>query len=103
MPWQVPAGGIPADVEPVNWCGTFASDTPGIDIGWRWAAAAYSSFSGDNNVLGVKPMDMDNDNPPKNHDRAGTPENFKSFVIPGARGKGGTNYTGTYSRSKEIE
>ena len=103
MPWQVPVGGIPADVEPVNWCGTFASDTPGIDIGWRWGAAAYSSFSGDNNVLGVKPMDMDNDNPPKNHDRAGTPENFKSFVIPGARGKGGTNYTGTYSRSKEIE
>ena len=103
MPSLVPAGGIPADVEPVTACGTFASDTAGIDIGWRWAAAAYSSFSSDNTVLGVKPMDTDNDNPPKNHDRAGTPENFKQFTIPGARGKGGTNYTGTYSLNKEIE
>jgi hypothetical protein len=48
-------------------------------------------------------MDTDNDNPPKNHDRAGTPENFKASVIPGARGKGDTNYTGTYSRSAKIE
>jgi hypothetical protein len=38
-----------------------------------------------------------------NHDRAGTPENFKAFVIAGARGKGGKNYTGSYSRSAEIE
>jgi len=29
--------------------------------------------------------------------------NYKQFVIPGARGKGGKNYTGTYSGSKEIE
>ena len=103
LPWLVPAGGIPADVEPVTWCGTFASDVAGVDVGWRWAAAAYSSFNSDNNMLGVKPMDTDNDNPPKNHDRAGTPEVYKQFVIPGARGKSGTNYTGTYSRSKEIE
>jgi hypothetical protein len=33
----------------------------------------------------------------------GTPENFKTFVIPGARGKGGKNYTGSYSRSAVIE
>jgi len=103
IPWLVPAGGIPADVEPVTWCGTFASDVAGLDIGWRWTAAAYSSFSSDNASPGVKPMDTDKDNPPMNHDRAGTPESFKPFVNPGARGKGGTNYTGTYSRSKEIE
>jgi hypothetical protein len=52
IPWLVPAGGIPGDIEPVTWCGTFASDTPGVDIGWRWAASAYSSFSSDSNVLG---------------------------------------------------
>jgi hypothetical protein len=103
MPWLVPAGGIPGDIEPVTWCGTFASDTAGVDIGWRWAAAAYSSFSGDNTVLGVKPMDTDRDNLSSNHDRAGTPENFKTLVIPGARGKGGKNYTGTYSGSAFIE
>jgi YVTN family beta-propeller protein len=103
VPWLVPAGGIPADIEPVNWCGTFASDTAGVDIGWRWAAAAYSSFSGDNGVLGVRPMDTDHDNQGANHDLAGTPENFKQFVIPGARSRGAKNYTGTYSRSAIIE
>jgi hypothetical protein len=72
-------------------------------MGWCWSAAAYSSFSGDNTVLGVKPMDTDHDNPPVNRDRAGTPENFKTFVIPGARGRGGKNYTGSYSGSAEID
>ena len=103
IPWLVPAGGIPGDIEPVTWCGTFASDTAGVDIGWRWAAAAYSSFSADNTVLGVKPMNTDHDNPPANRDNAGTPANFKPFLIPGARGKGGKNYTGSYSGSAEIE
>jgi beta propeller repeat protein len=103
LPWLVPAAGLPADVEPVTWCGTFASDNADIDIGWRWAAAAYSSFSGDNTVLGVKPMDTDHDNSSTNHDRVGTPENFKNFVVPGARGKGGKNYAGSYSRSAIIE
>lgn len=103
LPWIVPAAGLPADVEPVTWCGTFASDTAGIDIGWRWAAAAYSSFSADNTTLGVKPMDSDHDNPASNHDDAGTPENFKTFIIPGARSKRHTNYTGSYSGSANIE
>jgi YVTN family beta-propeller protein len=103
MPWLVPSAGLPADVEPVKMCGTFASDVASVDIGWRWAAAAYSSFSTDGTTLGVKPMDTDHDNQATNHDRAGTPEYFKAFVIPGARGKGGKNYTGTYSRSTVIE
>jgi hypothetical protein len=103
MPWLVPAAGLPADVEPVTLCGTFASDTAGIDIGWRWAVAAYSSFSADSTTLGVKPMNTDHDNSSSNHDNAGTPENFKTFVIPGARGKGRMNYTGSYSGSATIE
>jgi hypothetical protein len=86
MPWLVPSGGIPADVEPVTVCGT-----------------VYSSFSTDNSVLDVKPMDSDHDNPASNYDRAGTPENYKQFVIPGARGKGGRNYTGSYSGGAQIE
>ncbi len=102
MPWLVPSAGLPADVEPVTVCGTFASDVANVDIGWRWAAAAYSSF-GVNTALGVKPMNTDHDNPPANRDNAGTPENFKQFVISGARGKGGSNYTGTYTGAKEIE
>lgn len=103
MPWLVPAGGIPGDIEPVTVCGTFASDVANIDIGWRWAAAAYSSFSSDATTLGVKPVDTDRDNQGNNRDRAGTPEIYKQFVIPGARGKGGTNFTGSYSHSNVIE
>jgi MBG domain (YGX type) len=102
MPWVAPAGGLPSDVEPVTVCGTFASDVASIDIGWRWAAAAYSTF-GTYATLGVKPMGTDRDNPGTNNDLAGTPENYKQYVIPGARGKGGKNYTGTYSRSAVIE
>jgi hypothetical protein len=103
--WTIPSAGLPADVEPVTVCGTFASDVASIDIGWRWAAAAYSSFPSDFNALGVKPMETDFDNPggTTNHDLAGTPENFKQYVVAGARGKGGKNYTGSYSRSAVIE
>jgi hypothetical protein len=103
LPWVVPAGGIPGDIEPVTFCGTFASDTAGVEIGWRWSAAAYSSFSEDASVLGVMPMDTDRDDSLSNHDRAGTPENFKQYAVSGARGLGGKNYTGSYSGTKEIE
>lgn len=101
--WAVRSAGLPADVQPVTVCGTFASDVANIDIGWRWAAAAYSSFASDNKVLGVKPMDTDHDNQAPKYDRAGTPENYKQFVIPGARGKGGENFNGSYSGSAVIE
>jgi len=103
IPWLVPAGRLPGNIEPVTFWGTFASDGAGVEIGWRWSAAAYSSFSGDNTTLGVKPMNTDHDNLGTNRDRAGTPENFRQFVIPEARGKGGKNYTGSYSGSAEIE
>ncbi len=103
FPWQVPAGGIPGDIQPVTWCGTFSTDKAGVEVGWRWAAAAYSHFSNQNGSLGAKAMDGDRDYPARDQDPAATPENFKRFVIPGARGFGGVNYTGTYSRSKEID
>jgi hypothetical protein len=38
----------------------------------------------------------------KNSDHAGTPENFKPFVIGGARGGGGSNYTGLYSGTGKV-
>jgi hypothetical protein len=48
-------------------------------------------------------MNTDHDNPPVNRDNAGTPEYFKPFGIPGGRGRGGKNYTGSYSGSAEIK
>ena len=102
MPSAVPSAGLPADVEPVTVCCTFASDVASVDVGWRWAAAAYSAF-GSNAALGVKPVDTDKGNPGNNSGRAGTPEAYKQYVVPGARGKGGKNYTGSYSRDAYIE
>ncbi|MBV9144423.1 MAG: hypothetical protein JO065_00810, partial [Acidobacteria bacterium] len=39
----------------------------------------------------------------RNNDKAGTPENYKQYVIGGARGGGGKNYTGGYSGSLDDD
>ena len=59
-------------------------------------------FDADYNALGVKPVDDDKKNPYLNHDHAGTPENFKPYVIGGATGDGGHNYTGNYSPGNDV-
>jgi hypothetical protein len=66
-------------------------------VNWQWGAAAYTSFSMAYNSLGVKPVDDNKASQYKNSDHAGTPENFKTFVVGGARGGGGSNFTGSYS------
>jgi hypothetical protein len=61
-------------------------------------------------LVGVKPTDDNNvfsedcvnsssdcSGQYRNSDHAGTPENFKEFVIGGARGGGGSNWTGSWS------
>ncbi len=89
--------GLPGGINPVTWSGEFTTDTPGVTVDWQWAAAVYTQFSPDYNALGVKPIDGDKLNAYQNSDHAGTPENFKPYVIGGARGGGGSNYTGSYS------
>ena len=64
-----------------------------MEVNWQWAAAVDTNFSGDYNAIGIKPVDDKMHNPYLNKDHAGTPENFKSFVIGGATGGGGANYT----------
>ena len=93
---------FPGGVGPVTWSGRVAVDQPGVGVTWNWAAAVYTSFSSDNNALGVKPVDDDKASAYKNPDHAGTPENFKTFVTDGARGGGGTNYTGGLAGSKKV-
>jgi hypothetical protein len=94
--FQVPVK-IAGGTNPVAWNATFTTDTPGISFNWQWAAAVYTSFSADDNALGVKPVDDNKASVYKNSDHAGTPENFKAFVVGGARGGGGSNFTGSYS------
>ncbi len=89
---------------PVSWQGQFTSDTSGLSVAWKWGAAVYTTFTQDYNMLGVKPTHthacLYN-----NSDHAGVPEGvdpnsglpFKAFVTGGARGGGGSNWTGSWS------
>jgi hypothetical protein len=45
--------GLPGGIKNVTWSAAFWLDTPGITVNWKWAAAAYQSFSTDYNALGV--------------------------------------------------
>jgi hypothetical protein len=73
-------------------------------VQWKWAAAVYPAahFSTDYNALSVKPVDDNSNSQYKNSDHAGTPEAFKSYVIGGATGGGGSNYTGGYSGTASV-
>ncbi|HWD91569.1 MAG TPA: HYR domain-containing protein [Verrucomicrobiae bacterium] len=70
-----------------TWCGRFEISRPGVLVNWAWSAAVYSQFSTDYNALGVKPVDARSCNWHTDDD-AGTPENFKRYVVAGARGDG---------------
>jgi hypothetical protein len=98
--WLVPDGGLPGGIKNVTWPGMFFSCTPGLTIQWQWAAAAYANAGflvGGYEGLGVKPVDDTHASAYKNSDHAGTPESFRSFVVGGATGGGGSNFTGSYS------
>jgi hypothetical protein len=95
---QVPAGGLPGGINPVTWSASFSTDQSGLGLNWQWAASNYNSFSTDYSTLGVKPVDSNNLSSYLNSDHAGSPENFLSDLgSGGARGGGGSNYTGSYS------
>ena len=94
---------------PVNWQGTFSSDAVGITANWKWGAAVYTVFSLNYNSLAVKPTHKGSCLY-NNSDHAGTPEGvdpgsgrlFKSFVVGGARGGGGSNWTGSWSGTQGV-
>src|SRR5205814_10063155 len=94
--------GLPASINAVTWDGHFYSDTAGVNVNWQWAAAVYKPFSTNLSDLGVKPVDDSTASQYLNNDRAGTPENFKPYVLAGARGSGGTDYVGHYAGTATI-
>jgi hypothetical protein len=93
LPFNSPGGGR------LTWCGTF-DVPPTVALNWKWAAAVYTNFSSEYDSLGIKPVDDHKASVYKNPDQAGTPENSKQFLIGGARGGGGANFTGGYSGTK---
>jgi hypothetical protein len=97
LAFPVPTGGLPGGINPVSWKASFSSETSGLTVQWKWAAAAYAQFNTDYNSVGVKPVDDNNASQYQNSDHAGTPENYKAYVVGGARGGGGSNWTGGYS------
>jgi hypothetical protein len=93
------AGGI----KPVTWQGQFQTDTSGVTVNWQWAAAVYTQFSTDSTALAVKPVDDNQASAYQNSDHAGTPENYRSLVTGGACGGGGSNFTGSYSGTAQVQ
>ncbi len=96
-------------VGPVVWEASFGSNTDGITVSWKWGAAVYTSFSTDYNLLGIKPAHTKSCLY-ENADHAGTPEGvnpltgvpFKKSVKGGARGGGGSNWTGSWSGTVTV-
>jgi len=85
----------------VQWTGTFGGTLSPVyspewivDVSWEYGAAVYSALSTSYNLLGVKAINAPTNVYP-NTDSSGTPENYKSFLIAGAQGDGGSNYGGS--------
>jgi hypothetical protein len=88
------AGGI----NPVTWSYDVSGTggAVGSTFQWQWAAGVYTCFD-TNGGIDIKPVDANNLSSFTNSDHAGTPEDFKGCVVGGARGGGGSNWTGSYS------
>jgi hypothetical protein len=108
--WPVPSGGLHGGANPVNFSGTYSSETnaPGLSIEMKWSAAAYSSFTTDYNALQIKAGHQTACGQ-NNGDHAGTPEGvdstntpWKKYLVGGPRGGGGSNFTGSWSGTLNI-
>jgi len=89
LAFVVPQGGLPGGINPVSWTAHFSSSDPNISGSWQFGASVYTTFSTDYNALGVLAADGGG--------QSGTPTDFERFVTGGARGGGGSNFTGSNS------
>jgi hypothetical protein len=91
----------------VKWNGSMSSDKSGVGVQWKWGAAVYSIFSSDYSVVAPKAAHS-NTCGLNNLDHAGTPEgslngmSLQKLVIGGARGGGGSNFTGSWSGTVSV-
>lgn len=93
--FPVPSGGLPGGTVPVSWLGTFSSSAaPPLQVNWQWGAAVYTQLNTNYNALDVEPVDSNLQQSIYQH--AGTPQAYRAYVIAGATGDGGANYTGYY-------
>jgi hypothetical protein len=102
LSYQVPAdfGQVEGNV---TWNGTLSSTDKGVGAQWKWGAAVYSKLTGDYNKVMPKAghrtscqfPDGAHAGTPEGSDETGTP--WKSYLVTGAMGHGGSNYTGNFS------
>jgi hypothetical protein len=84
-----------------------SSDKSGIGVQWKWGAAVYNTFTTNYNVVAPKAAHS-NTCALNNSDHAGTPEgslngmSIQKYVTGGARGGGGSNFTGSWSGTVSV-
>ena len=94
---------FPRSTRDITWTAYVSIDKAGVSLEWKWAAAVYTKLAGRDGLI-IKPISSWRDNPYRNFDEAGTPENYKAFLAPGSPGnrRHWRNYTGYYSKSQQI-
>jgi hypothetical protein len=87
----------------VAWSGNISTNMPGVCIQWKWGAASYQPWPLLNGSPDYNAAQID-----AGHDcgsnHAGTPLNptVQKAVRGGARGGGGSNYTGSWSSTQSV-
>jgi len=98
LAYQVPVN-FPGNISNVVWTSNISINKTGISLARRWSAAVYTSFAASSGV-NVKRISDPLLSLYLNNDVAGAPQNFKSFLVAGAKGNGGTNYTGSFTTTR---
>lgn len=88
------------NIKNVTWTAKFFANRE-VKIDWQWGAAVYTKFAYAPGPLGVKPLD-DSSYRPHNGNPAGTPENYKAWLIPGGTGNGDKEYTGQLGSAVSV-
>lgn len=111
LSFPIPASLGQVSASNVTWTGTFGTDTRGVTMSWKWGAAVYTTpcFTTDYNAILPKPAH--NNSCVAGSDHAGTFEgtspttgqSLKQCVIGGARGGGGSNFTGSWSGTASVK
>lgn len=93
LAWHVPVN-LPGGINPVVFTAEIGATNVPATVQWKWGAAVYTSFSDNYDLLDVQPVHATL--------HAGTPLKYIAFVIGGARGGGGSNYTGSWSATQTL-
>jgi len=101
LAYLVPAT-IPRNTKNITWTADVSIDKPGVSLDWQWAAAVYSKFA-THDELAIKPVSGSKANPYRNSDEAGTPENYKLYLVSHATDKKpGNDNKGHHSKHQKI-